>query len=380
MEKVKEKNKLIKRNTLFNKIQKMLENRKINELDNYNIMKCLDNNNLKDIVNYTKLLLQNMGLSSDKIDGDYIKNSLSIKITHTLFTFFLGLLISRFDDLEAKIEKEYEKYFNEKHNVFLKVWTITSIFHDYGYAYIKNNKDKLQGIEELSEINIDNNIFEFGDKTEQSRYSRDLFKVYFREFAKKEQNEKDEKNKEEYLEHGITGGYVLFDEIIKKNIILSDVSDNYFYQNICYRIMEHNIWKIKENNVFFKEINKKQVSEIYEDNFKVIYDNEPLLYLLSLCDTIEHVKRLYTKNNEGENTDTRVTTFAKKIGFEVNIDYISINYVEVKRKVELIYKKLTNEDNDNEFEKWKRGIKGLNEWVNVDVKDNGKEWIIFKKN
>ncbi len=371
-------------NSLFDRIKEVLEDRKIINNNDYNNVKGFVNKEDK-TAGYIKELFKSVGLESKIISKNYIKNSLSNKITHTLFTFFLGLLVCKFDDLETKIEKEYEKYFKEKDNIFLKVWTITSIFHDYGYAYITKNKDKLQGIEELSKIKVDNNIFEYEYENEEIRYSRNLLEAYFSEFAKKKKKATDEKDKEEYLEHGTIGGYVLFDEMIKNKMKFNDVDDNYLYQNICYRIMEHNIWKITDDNKFFDEFDKEKVQEVYKNNFKIIYDNEPLLFLLSLCDTIEHVKKLHTKNKKGKTANTRVTTFAKKIGFEVTSDSISINYIDVKKEVETGIKKRKAEQKEddpepeNEFEKWKSGIIGLNGWVNVDIDDSDEKWTISKK-
>ena len=74
---------------------------------------------------------------------------------------------------------------------------------------------------------------------------------------------------EEVGDHGILGGYVLFDRLyssevkpisLKKNLMrnIYDLESPHdgleyhleripLYQDICYRIMEHNIWKNKDN-------------------------------------------------------------------------------------------------------------------------------------
>ncbi len=310
------------------------------------------NNEVK-AAEYINRLLNTIGLKNIQINKDEVKESITDRYSHTLFTFLLGLLICKFNNLEEKIENHYKKYFDNQEDVFLKVWIFTAIFHDIGYVYIRKNNAR--GITKLSEINANNNIFDYKEGNEKTRYSQDLFENYFSAYAKSKTLET------EYLEHGITGGYVLFNKLLESKIKLEGVKENYLYQNICYRIMEHNIWKITDD-AFFKDFNKQLFREISEDNFTKIDDSEPLLFLLALCDSIEHVKRLWTANKNNGERNTRVLTFAKKIEIDVTEESIIISYNNVKDALG--------------FERWKSGIEGLSAWLNVKYKDENNQWEI----
>lgn len=330
-----------------------------------------------------KLLVERMGLID--IKPHKLKKKFSNRINHCLFTFSLGILVSKFNNLKYKIENHYEKYFNSSENVFINTWLVLSLYHDYGYFLFSDyeninnlNDFKLEydiftfysernRVSALYNIYINNNekLFEILEKDkEKTRYSEDIYKTYFKGSI-------DNVMKKEPFDHGIAGGYVLFNNLlmhlnsnetkIKNSIrLLYDdvnnvIDNNLFYQNICYRIMEHNIWKIKRYGEYFKEFDLVKLNDIVEENFKKISTEEPLLYLLSLVDTIEFIKKIDFGDKKDSSTEKRVTTIAKWINIEVNSNILKISF-DSKQLIKWAG-----------YSDWRKNVMNLKDWVFVEI-------------
>lgn len=331
-------------------------------------LETIIDNNIKSKATIKKLLEKSNFYSETSIfnneENEYLpetKKKDLYRIKHTLFTFALGTLLCNFDDLESKIAEKYKKYFPDG-NTFIKVWLLTSLYHDIGYY--KRNKYEIINISSLDDINVINNIFDYNnsdDKTIKSRYTKQLIEKYFLYTLKYDEKEK--------LEHGILGGYTLFDTLAREPKIMM----KNLFRDISYRIMEHNIWKLNDKRINDLKINckdikldmfekqiKKDLNEIYNDNFKIITDNEPLLFLLSLCDTIEFIKRI-----DDEEPNKQIKTILRNIEIRVTKNEIYIKYNNIKK---IGFNKT----------KWKNSILSLKDWVDVlyDDLSNEKQTII----
>lgn len=309
-----------------------------------------------------KELLEKQGYTNKKIKISEIENYSAEKINHTLFTYYLGLILCKFNNLKERIEEKYKNYFEEGEDIFFKIWTITSLYHDYGYGYLKKLREEKIAIETFDDIEVDNSIFDYYESEEKLRYSKELIVNYFNEFAR---NKKEE---DEFLEHGILGGYKLFDELLKNEKVDEQIK---VFQDACYRIMEHDIWKIidsNKENYFFKDFNKELINEVYKENFKIISEEEPLLYLLSLCDTIEFVKKIEDLNKKDGERGKNITTFMKMIKISINKEQICVDTSEMKNKI--------SKNNEETFKKWKNGIVGLQDWVNIQCEGNENNNVI----
>lgn len=171
-------------------------------------------------------LLKSIGFENIKLTL-YKDNNNLYRMNHILFTFALGTLLCDFNDLKSKIEKRYSKYFPEG-NAFIKVWMLTSLYHDYGYHINKEYESKGE-IKSLNDVPVIYNIFEYANEDDLnvvSRYSQDLFENYFLYNFKYNTNEK--------FEHGTLGGYVLYNQIVAK----CDTNMKNLYRDISYRIMD----------------------------------------------------------------------------------------------------------------------------------------------
>lgn len=333
----------------------------------FELSKIINNNEYSKIVIDNILKKLNFNAKSIKIENS--RKDDMYRINHILFTFILGLYICEFCNLKKLIENKYKQYFekNEK-NVFLKVWLLASLYHDYGYFKYKDYDGGTEIINSLNDIICDNNIFNYieNERTkEKLRYSKKTIENYFLYNLKYDKNEK--------YEHGILGGYTLFDELIidSSNTSLK-FKNNDLFCNICFRIMEHNIWKLdderikdlkkncKEKIKFDNKI-KKELEEIYNDNFKKVKLEELLLFLLSLCDTIEYIKKIDKFTDYG-NIDSNNSTMEHRIT-------TILKYIFISSEEKTIVIECSNFENDNyikfNYINWLESLILLNDWVEV---------------
>lgn len=346
-----------------------------NSLGEYSdILKVIDNK--RKSTKYVKELLDKLDLPEADLTLEALNEKASYRMNHILFTFSLGILLAKFLELDQLITKEYSKYFKDEKNVFYKVWLMLSLYHDFGY-FIQN---KYKDCSKFDLIEVENNIFSFNSEKIQAmklfglpenevmtRYDKKIYEKYYECYYKKN-------NEIEPVEHGIIGGYILFDEIIKNNqnvetkkrvnvkrgleINENKVNDELIYQDICYRIMEHNIWAIDKTKDYFASFIIPELKPIFIENFNIIDSKEPLLMLLSLTDTIEYIKKLSATGLDNPNAQNRPTTLAKKILINISKNMIII---DVNGVVKI-----------DGYNKWKDSIENINSWVDVySIYENG---------
>lgn len=143
-------------------------------------------------------------------------------------------------------------------------------------------------------------------------------------------------NERKRVDHGIVGGLLFYDRMIK-NYMLAYISSlneenvaknlsDFYYRNrhfcseqltifsyISDCILSHNIFKQSAETRDLYE--KYKLFDLLEENFKKIsYESNPLLYILGVSDTIEPIK-VYQKHNK--------SLSAQVIADAINIEYIS---------------------------------------------------------
>ena len=175
-------------------------------------------------------------------------------------------------------------------------------------------------------------------------------------------------NEREKVDHGIIGGLLFYDRMLK-NYALSyiahahecadepDLRDfHYRDRHFCFEqlkafayiadcILSHNIWKQGPNNRSVFE--RYALTQLLEENFRPIsYDNNPLLYILVVADTLEPLKA-YTQHN----CDLRI---------EEIIDAIEIEYMPASRSLTI-----ASNSNTVDIAVLHRKAKGLEEWTAV---------------
>lgn len=179
-------------------------------------------------------------------------------------------------------------------------------------------------------------------------------------------------NERHRVDHGIIGGFLFYDRMIK-NYMLSyldsnnemgltqDLSDfHYRNRHFCSEqltifsyisdcILSHNIFKQSAETRDLYE--KYKLFDLLEENFKKIsYESNPLLYILGVSDTIEPIK-VYQKHNK--------SLSAQVIADAINIEYIpgtrSLSFSSVSKIIDisLLY----------------QNAKGLMDWTSAECSE-----------
>ncbi len=334
-------------------------------------------NNKKKSIQYINAILNQFG-NKVTIPFNSALKQYDFRVKHILFSFGLGIVISSFGNLKNKIEDEYKKYGVQQS--FIYTWITLCLYHDFGY-FIGGSHLRIDDIEK---IELKYNIFNYTYCC--SRYSKELYCHYYRNKYKWQNWSKNNYNlteNEEVGDHGILGGYVLFERLYSSEIEVDYKNKKFafqpgntelcferipLYQDICFRIMEHNIWK--DNNLY--EISNP-LYEIDAGHFLRIDFVEPLLYLLSIVDTIEMTKKFCRYSDESKDKDRYV--FPKTLGNYIKIDIsdevIDIDYSEL----EYFIKKHKYFDS---VEGWKASVIGLNDWVCIDAYELKNSRLILK--
>lgn len=334
-------------------------------------------NNKQKSIRYINKLLKEYGNTVD-IPFALNINKYDFRIKHILFSFGLGVVIASFCKLSSKIEESYKNNYKID-KAFIYAWLTVCLYHDFGY-FVGSSYIKTDDIEDLV---LGHKIFDYSYCS--SRYSKSLYIEYYKNKYSTQNWDKceyDIRKNEEVGDHGILGGYILFERLCSSetqnsNSIINNVDSTTkdtisfripFYQDICFRIMEHNIWKnnsVLENDHPFREIDK--------ENFQIIEYKEPLLYLLSLVDTIEMTKRFCTYIDDSEEKEKFIypKTLGKKIKVDITSGQIRIDYSEMDTFIR------TN-NYFNNVDNWVSAVVSLKEWVDVDS-SNTKQVVHISK-
>ncbi len=166
-------------------------------------------------------------------------------------------------------------------------------------------------------------------------------------------------------DHGIVGGFLFFDRMIKNYMYayMAELQSNpetkltNFYHNdrrFCEKqlpvfsyiadcIISHNIWRQQEKYKHQYELFK--LDDVLGDNFKVIsYEENPLLYILSIADTLEPTK-VYNE-----------------LSPNIVADAINIKYTPGKRIINF-----SSANPEVNIDKLYERAKGLEDWTTLTV-------------
>lgn len=277
------------------------------------------------------------------------------KSTHVVSTFLLGILIAE----TLGIDTQQRNYENMN---FLYYWFLVALYHDVGYIYEKNSnsydleKIKEKGLQEILDIcdinpdNLSNSIF--------LTYSCRDIEEYSKQRARGRDNSKGK------VDHGIVGGLMLYDKLVKQFYIARKkrlkgyneddfyiwahgkklhLSKSHFkeYAKVSDAIIAHNIFKDTLIKCYDNDETKKE-----ELSKKVIHINNELCFILAIADTIEPLKK------------------------DVSLDTVYLEKTE--QGFSVIFDK-------NVSDRFENAIFSLKEWVGVDVeKEEGLDFLLFQ--
>ncbi len=272
------------------------------------------------------------------------------RATHIVITWLLGIGFSKIYNLNMLISN-FGKYF------FEQIWLMTSITHDYGYfkKELLDDNFSLEMIEDKynllkdyygdGELRFLNNMTKIHDFSSFFTYSYDEIKKYFNYRKDQLKDNLYEKN-----DHGITGGCLAFmnycknvEKNLNSKVSLKPSILHMQEQKIaCITTASHNIFKSTEKS---DEIYLRYgLNNLLSTSPIRVNDNNKLLLLLSLVDTVECTKK-FSKKQDVKNYLQEVTIL-KKINIsvlngEIVFDFTPIyNYLKTVRKNDEMAKKL----------------------------------------
>lgn len=205
---------------------------------------------------------------------------------HICSVFFLGILLY---NGTKKFKKYKLKNNSPDYATFPFIWFLIALFHDN--AYQMENKNQLKEISTIQDLlnEFDIEHFLFDKKFSRCKELLNSRNNYFL-FRKK---------KYDVVDHGILGGLLLFDRLVKiRREKKSKNEDQLFwgrrlenqYKTAANAISIHNIWLQTEK--ICSEFNLNELS-----NFKPIkFLDFPLFYILGIVDTIEPLKTYKDSN------------------------------------------------------------------------------------
>lgn len=274
---------------------------------------------------------------------------------HAVIMFLIGIAFSRFDGLEddvmQKMMLEDDADSTEaanRHKVFLRLWMLTSLYHDYGYysSYLEQEDvvfSKLARYYYLFDENYSDNrmkpvcgfsekypaamAFSYGEILAYDKYSRKYLKSVY--------TKNPQKNRER-IDHGILGGVLIFERLIKAllkenaSVQAKEAKEMIAAKASCITIAQHNIYwssSSEQDIQYGKELQKLH----HNSAFRITRDT-PLLLLLCLVDTFECIKR-FGKGEVGKGALNTVTVLSK-IEIDLTDSFLILDYSKLENHIE----------------------------------------------
>lgn len=339
------------------------EHYRLNEFNYQELFSNFSNDNAYNFINnyFTKA-----GKESIFNLNFYEKYHYTGKHQHTVSLFFLGLLLK--SQITQSLDENQQNL--EKH--FDYIWFLSCLFHDTASVIENTNTVLLSENNQeldfyLGKYDIKYELFEHKWKdTKNYNYSKFLIKNYFKYRLNCHS-----------IDHGILGGYLLYDKLRKNYDDMYKKSDYQTYHTFSYNnlnwkqehhelyaisahaIIEHNIWFADEQTEDrYKEYGLNELINHQKFNKK----ESPLLFYFGLLDTIEPLKKI------------NINIVPNEVLSSINIS-AKKNLIEIKWNKDL-------EKNIN-FKEWEKNIYNLNTWLDLEIlptKNNNKNQIIIKIN
>lgn len=304
---------------------------------------------------------------------DFVKE----RSLHAVLSFLIGCLFLPFENLSKEIYKSFKSSFQSSispEDAVKRLWMFTALYHDWGYGS-KNLSKKDYEFPETYNLLID----EYEDsrlmclKDYSQRFPRafahsyeqiDLYDRYAREYHEREDYRSALNRPKESIDHGILGGRMIFDRLIREELKGSCVRNEemLIYKAACLTIAQHNIFKSNS-------LERDKRYELYcgSDGLRYLYHNSgffigmstPLLLLLCLVDTLECMKRF--GKQEIPNGSIRTNTILDNIFLEVGPNSICIDYSDLESYI----KRTKPFETVEQFERYIHGVCGMNTWTKL---------------
>lgn len=243
----------------------------------------------------------------------------SFRAIHTVSSFLLGLALRNHLHFDTRSWRRLPGE-TSPNGSFELFWSWICLFHDIGYYYEVNSEQfaKCKTMPELIKtLKIKYNLLD-------ESCCRELIQNYYAMRINSDAPK---------VDHGIIGAMLLYDALMNLSECTEIYSEikNYksFYAKICDTIAKHNMWRA--TNMTIDHYIKFELFELIPDNdlhHKVYYKNDPLLFLLSLVDTIDPIKYFCRDNryrNSISTTDVLENVYLQFLDYS-GVKQLSITY------------------------------------------------------
>ena len=206
---------------------------------------------------------------------------------HTNSIFFLGAYIYYNTEFRKKLLPDENNPVG--YPTFPFLWFLTCLFHDLGYEFEKKPNDTFEKIYDIDSLKRAMALTnDFRDKNLQGT-SEVLINSVGKYFLLRRYNDFK-------IDHGILGGFYLFDRLVKNRIVKNNSNDDGLYWGeeledqysiAAATIACHNIWV---NQSGYKKAYKDFNLELLAKFDAIKLTEFPFLYLLGIVDTLDPIK------------------------------------------------------------------------------------------
>lgn len=277
-------------------------------------------NNYQVVLNNSKYFIESI-LSDGKKLSDLTRHEYKIledgyRLEHTVSLYFMGIIIyenvssirESIDNYIRQVDRHYSYGYSrfmrnqfeyENDTPFSYFWFLICFFHDFGYSF--EMEDKSSALERIFNV-LDGNLnFVLPNgfyKTGVPKVISDNIQNYIN-YRYKVNNK---------LDHGIVSGLLFWEERKKdyynrqkKHKEEAFIEDNRLWSKailynihlpVAWTISAHNVWFIEEHSEYAYDYKKYGLDRLIIDKPKIRIDRHPMLFLLSIVDTLDPVKLL----------------------------------------------------------------------------------------
>lgn len=283
----------------------------------------------------------------------------SIRSVHMVSLYLLGY--SLYEKFDKDLEKYFSKYIKELKEItswydFRYTWFLMALYHDISSCKeevdISNEIESEEVFEKV--LNNEKNIY---------NYKLQTGKKFIPKFSKEDiLNYLKQRKKENRIDHGIVAGYEFFCSIcmeferkLGEKKCVFESRDNQHKLRWDRTHMDHFVFiadAIISHNIWFNALKDKKIE-------KWDYDRYPLNFILCLLDTIEPLKRFCGE----EETELKYNDVLENISIVQN----------GKRSIKISWNDIDIIKKNKGYQKWINDIKGLDQWMNVEVMNTNKQ-------
>lgn len=304
--------------------------------------------------------------------GSELYDLAKARARHSAITFLLGLTLFRYEDFEKMILDSSYVQKADGHNAAIRLWMLTALYHDYGYALTDINNGEVDHKSKIKYYLLDDSYPGEQQKILQqfSIYHKDAFAYTYDEIEKYDQCSRRfswREQRKEKVDHGILGGIRIFDRLIKRIIKKSPRSrrELLIIKASCLTIAQHNIFKSgspKDDKNYGDALQK-----LHSTSKFVIDQSTPLLLLLSLVDTFECVKKLSKGENETKYLET--ISVLSLITLSVSREELIIDFSKLEKRL----RDKKSDELNRIYNDYKKNLWNLTHWTSfiTSESDNG---------